>query len=538
MNPIDGIRKASIHRALFGTNTVPVTRSSTVRSITIFTNNREKLSQAESEDYPTSSPFGEIAINDARSTDIYRFGWQISDKLADLGHTLHTFFVVAGAMVSHFINVLLYQAYMATAHAYAHVTHLPAYIQELQYQTITFLQALRQAEIRDLWILERKVRVRTISQECGVLTRRLYAVLRVHYMAVFVTVCLAFLALSGLHAKTTHSSFLEQSAANNFAASRTVLTADSNRGGASAVSDMSFASSTTGKTFISSHIVKTGDTLTFLSTLYGVKPEIIAFNNNLTADAALTPGSTLFIPAADAYIYFAQSDVKTADLARIYKVSESDLVDLNPAVQAGGTITKDTLVFVPISSVDQIKQLNADESERVQQVQAKEQAQKIAEETARRRVAAISGVSYSVVTNIPADLKPDIDFAWPTDSRNISCGWYCYPGHTAIDIQDTAESTPAIYASAGGYVTEVRTGDSPRSGNGYGNYIVVSHGDGYRTLYAHLSQVDVSVGQTIGKGAKIGNMGNTGNVWGITGIHLHFEIRKDSQIFNPLSILP
>jgi murein DD-endopeptidase MepM/ murein hydrolase activator NlpD len=539
MNPIDGIRKAAVHRAVFGDSTsLVLRRSSTVRSISIATNSREKLLLSAEPEYPIYSASGEVAIDDISSTDIYRFGWRLQEKLTALGHTIHTAFLVVATFCAHYINVAAYHAYIATVRAYRQVSHFPAYIQELQYQAVTFAQALRHADIRSLWLLDRKIRVRHIIQQCAVLAAQCYGILRVHYMAFFVTTCLIFLVMSGLHAKTGGASFLEHVAAHNFAATRTVLTADSNRGGARAVNDLSLAQSTSGITFISSHLVKSGDTFASLSVVYGVKPEIIAFNNSLSLDATVTPGSTLFIPATDAYIYFAQTDSTVADLSRIYKVAAADITELNPTLTENATVSKDSLVFIPIGSIDQIKQLNAEESDRISKEKAKEEALKAAEEASRRRATAISGVSYTVVTNIPGDLKTDIDFAWPTDSRNISCGWYCYPGHTAIDIQDTNESTPAIYASAGGYVTEVRTGDSPRSGNGYGNYIVVSHGDGYRTLYAHLSEVDVGVGQTVSKGAKIGNMGNTGNVYGITGIHLHFEIRKDNQIFNPATILP
>ena len=62
-------------------------------------------------------------------------------------------------------------------------------------------------------------------------------------------------------------------------------------------------------------------------------------------------------------------------------------------------------------------------------------------------------------------------------------------------------------------------------GNGaYGNRIVIKHNNGYETLYAHLSSIDVKVGQTVPQGSKIGVMGSTGRS---TGIHLHFEVLKE-----------
>ena len=64
--------------------------------------------------------------------------------------------------------------------------------------------------------------------------------------------------------------------------------------------------------------------------------------------------------------------------------------------------------------------------------------------------------------------------------------------------------------------------------------IVINHNNGYETLYAHLSSIDVSVGQTVPQGTKIGVMGSTGRS---TGIHLHFEVLKNGSNINPMSVL-
>ncbi len=66
---------------------------------------------------------------------------------------------------------------------------------------------------------------------------------------------------------------------------------------------------------------------------------------------------------------------------------------------------------------------------------------------------------------------------------------------------------------------------------GYGNTIRINHNNGMTTLYAHLSSIDVRVGQTVGKGQKIGVMGSTGNS---TGVHLHFEVYQNGQLRNPM----
>ena len=70
---------------------------------------------------------------------------------------------------------------------------------------------------------------------------------------------------------------------------------------------------------------------------------------------------------------------------------------------------------------------------------------------------------------------------------------------------------------------------------GYGYHIVIDHGNGYQTLYAHLNSIYVNVGDNVAQGQQIGEMGNTGNA---TGPHLHFEIRQNTVVRNPIGILP
>lgn len=104
--------------------------------------------------------------------------------------------------------------------------------------------------------------------------------------------------------------------------------------------------------------------------------------------------------------------------------------------------------------------------------------------------------------------------------------------HTGIDFP-AANGTP-IRASASGTVIYVRTGAGYGRQWGYGNYVIVDHGGGYSTLYAHCSSIPVSVGDTVSKGQTIAYVGTTG--WS-TGYHLHFEIRINGAYTNPLNYL-
>ena len=94
--------------------------------------------------------------------------------------------------------------------------------------------------------------------------------------------------------------------------------------------------------------------------------------------------------------------------------------------------------------------------------------------------------------------------------------------HKGIDIAGRLR-TP-VYATAHGKVIYAKYS------KGYGNAVMVDHGNGLKTLYAHLSKMHVKRGETVTRGQKIGEMGKTGRT---SGCHLHYEVRKDGRAVNP-----
>lgn len=118
-------------------------------------------------------------------------------------------------------------------------------------------------------------------------------------------------------------------------------------------------------------------------------------------------------------------------------------------------------------------------------------------------------------------------FVWPADNHYLS-GNDFWDGHLGIDI--AAGMGANIYATDSGVV--VYAGGI---GGGYGNVIVIDHGNGYQSVYAHLSSVGVSCGSSVYSGQIIGRAGSTGNS---TGPHLHFEIRFNGAFINPWQVLP
>jgi len=141
--------------------------------------------------------------------------------------------------------------------------------------------------------------------------------------------------------------------------------------------------------------------------------------------------------------------------------------------------------------------------------------------------------SMGTNSNINYDGK---GFFWPVPSCYTQT---TYAGHTGIDIPGSYGAN--VIASADGVVLTVVTGHGRNPGASglasYGNYIVVDHGNrngtNYKTYYAHLSGVAVRVGQSVKQGQVIGYVGNSGNTWGRTGTHLHFELRINNGYVNP-----
>lgn len=121
-------------------------------------------------------------------------------------------------------------------------------------------------------------------------------------------------------------------------------------------------------------------------------------------------------------------------------------------------------------------------------------------------------------------------FLWPVGTGGyITCALNGYRGHTGIDIGGAGGTGAPVLASASGTVVKAVNGWT-----GYGRQIIIDHGNGYQTLYAHNSQLYVSAGDKVAQGQVIAAMGRTGNAYGV---HLHFEVRYKGKIQNPTNFV-
>lgn len=169
-------------------------------------------------------------------------------------------------------------------------------------------------------------------------------------------------------------------------------------------------------------------------------------------------------------------------------------------------------------------------------------AQEKAEDELNKEAERISAVIYQLQQKLAAENAARRGGAWtwpvPGYTKITSAfGWRIHPVygykkfHSGIDI--AAPLGTKVVAARGGTVIIVSAPVQGKNygGYGYGNYIVIDHGDGKATLYGHLKQTEVTVGQGVDAGDRIGLVGSTGTS---TGPHLHFEVRVNGSTVNPM----
>ena len=245
---------------------------------------------------------------------------------------------------------------------------------------------------------------------------------------------------------------------------------------------------------IVSYEVQPGDTISSIAEKFGVSMDTVLWENDLTQTSKIKPGQTLGILSVTGVSHKVQKGDTVYSISKKYDASPQAIVDF-----PYNTFVNDETFELAIGDV----------------------------------IVVPDGVKPNVVPVSPRirQITPDAGsvtalgvFVWPTNgSITQRFSWY----HPGIDIAN--KSLPNVLAADAG--TVVFAGwDSA----GYGNMILIDHGNGYKTRYAHLSRIYVVVGQTVNRGAAIGKMGSTGHS---TGPHLHFEVFRSGGRLNPLSVL-
>ena len=136
------------------------------------------------------------------------------------------------------------------------------------------------------------------------------------------------------------------------------------------------------------------------------------------------------------------------------------------------------------------------------------------------------------VTDTSASGSSSGQFIWPlpyTHTLTSNFEWRWGRMHWGIDISDGGVYGQPIIAADGGTVTF-----AGNTGGGYGNFVIIDHGNGYQTIYGHASKLAVTTGQSVAQGDTIAYVGSTGNS---TGPHLHFEIVENGEKVDPLNFV-
>ncbi len=251
---------------------------------------------------------------------------------------------------------------------------------------------------------------------------------------------------------------------------------------------------------IITYTVQKGETLSAIAKKYNLSTDTLRWQNNLKSNDDIAEGQQLEIPPVDGIVH----KVKRGDT--IYSIAKKYSVDPQVIVNwPFNTYTDDENFGLAVGQLlvvpDGVKP--------------------------KERITEPNNNAYIAGRQTPnaGSVAPSGSFAWPTGGA-ISQRFVWY--HTGLDIANSA--APDIVAADAGTIVIAGWPDNI----GYGNRVLIDHGNGFSTLYAHMSAIYVKPGQTVNRGDAIGKMGSTGRS---TGTHLHFEIRTAQGNVDPLSYL-
>ena len=255
------------------------------------------------------------------------------------------------------------------------------------------------------------------------------------------------------------------------------------------------ASSTQNNT-ISVYTVKPGDTLAEIASMFNVSTDTILYANDLKSQKDIKTGDQLVIlPVSGVYHTVVKGETLNS-IAKKFSVDPSDILSYND-FSSDSDLKVGTDIVIPgaENSTPATNKTPGNSS------------------GSNSKGNTNSGTSGSTPASLIGYLSWPVSKSAVKETQGLH-GKY----RTAVDLASLGGVDVPVRASASGVVIIAR--DSGWNG-GYGNYIVIQHSNGLQTLYAHLSEISVAQGQSVGQGDEIGKMGDTGNS---TGTHLHFEL--------------
>jgi murein DD-endopeptidase MepM/ murein hydrolase activator NlpD len=272
------------------------------------------------------------------------------------------------------------------------------------------------------------------------------------------------------------------------------------------------------------YTTKSGENLTKIAHKFSLDVRTLLWSNELTVGQSIPLGTILRIPVTDGVFYTVQKGETLGEITQAHGAELNKVFAYN-ALPRNGSVKVDQEIFIPdarkifvavrppdlVAIVPIVKPTTPDASA-----------------TAGPEPLPSSSNGRTAPTSLPGSQISALGYKLRRPTQGTLTQGY-HSGHYALDIAD-ALNTP-IYAAAPGKVITSQAGWN----GGYGNYIIIDHGNDVQTLYGHNNVRKVEVGDWVEAGELIALMGNTGRVFGRTGIHLHFELRIRDRKVNPIN---
>jgi LysM repeat protein len=236
---------------------------------------------------------------------------------------------------------------------------------------------------------------------------------------------------------------------------------------------------------ISVYVVREGDSLSQIAEMYGVTSNTILWANDISKSTDIHPGDTLIILPIVGVRHTVAKGETLSSIVKKYEADLEEVLQYNELSSVNALVVGDELL-IPGGELH----------------------------TARTVASSPTPTKTSGVKASGAGLSHPAPGAYRSQGIH---------GYNGVDLASKSQ-LPILAAASGSVIVAKGSGWN----GGYGNYIVIKHGNGTQTLYAHLSSVHVVAGATVSQGQQIGVMGNTGKS---TGTHLHFEVRGGTNPF-------
>ena len=246
------------------------------------------------------------------------------------------------------------------------------------------------------------------------------------------------------------------------------------------------------------YTVQGGDTIGTIAQKFGLNQTTILWQNNLTSRSYIRPGQILSILPTDGVAYKVAKGDNLAKIATKLRATTDKIIEFNRLADQSDIKVGQTLI-IPEGRPYSAPAPAAPKLASVQQI-----------------------FTGPVIEDNPASSGKML---WPNGCYRIT--QYFSWKHAGLDIA-CAKGTP-IRAADDGVVYE-----TANLNTGYGHYVFIDHGNGKTTRYGHMTTIYVKKGESVKRGQVIGLEGSTGRS---TGPHLHFEVRINGKVYNPLSYL-